>query len=128
MGKYTDEIKLNVEAALTNLHDAKEWIEDAQYEHAAARAADSAFHTARALLLDEEIESSQQGDVMTLLQEIFVNGRKLTKEQGTNIHWLFTIRNAEERPDSAPVTAEEAHRAVQIAESFFEAAKVILEA
>jgi uncharacterized protein (UPF0332 family) len=128
MGNYSDEIKLNVETAITNLQAAKEWIQDGQYEHAASRASESAFCTASALLLDEEIESSKHGDVITLLQEVFVNGRKLTKEQGTNLNWLFAMRNAEERPASIRVTAEEAHRAVQIAESFFEAAKVILEA
>ena len=128
MGNYSVEIKENVEAAITNLQAAKEWIQDGQYEHAVSRASDSAFHTARALLLDEGIESSKHGDVITLLQEIFVNGRKLTKEQGMNLHWLFAIRNADERTASVRVTADEAHRAVQVAESFFEAAKVILEA
>jgi uncharacterized protein (UPF0332 family) len=128
MSNYSDEIKQNVEAAITNLQAAKEWLQDGQYEHAASRASDSAFHTARALLFDEEIEPAKHGDVITLLQELFVNGRQLTKEQGANLNWLFAMRNAEERPSSTRVTAEEAHRAVQITESFFEAAKIILEA
>jgi len=126
MSKYDDEIKLNVAKAIANLQAAKEWLQDGQYEQAASGASESARHTARALLLDEEIESSQHGDVISLLQEVFVNGRRLTKEQGANIHWLFAMRNVEEA--SMPSTAEDAHKAVQIAESFFEAAKVILEA
>lgn len=122
MSSYGSEIRANVEEAITLLQAAKEHLETDQFEAAASRASDSAFHTARALLLDEDIEPGRHGDVITLLQEIFVNGRRLTKEQGANLNWLFAMRNAENR-----VTSEEAQRAVEIAGSFFEAAKVILE-
>jgi uncharacterized protein (UPF0332 family) len=122
MSSYGSEIKANVEEAITLLQAAKDHLETDQFEAAASRASDSAFHTARALLLDEEIEPARHGDVITLLQEIFVNGRRLTKEQGANLNWLFAMRNAENR-----VTSEEAQRAVEIAGSFFESAKVILE-
>ena len=122
MNSYGGEIKTDVAEAITLLQAAKEQLETDQFEAAASQASNSAFHTARALLLDEEIEPARHGDVITLLQEIFVNGRRLTKEQGANLNWLFAMRNAENR-----VTSEEAHRAVEIAASFFEAAKVILE-
>ena len=128
MGIYSDEIKLNVETAVTNLQVAKELLEQGQMEAASGRAAESALHTARALLLDEKIESSRHGDVITLIHERFVNERKLTKDQGANLSWLFAMRNAEEQPGSRRIASEEAHKAVQIADSFFEAAKVILEA
>jgi uncharacterized protein (UPF0332 family) len=128
MGSYSDEIKVNVEAAITNLQAAQGKLEQGELETAAVRAAESAFHTASALLLDEDIESSKHGDVITLIHERFVNERKLTKEQGANLSWLFAMHAAEERPASIVLTSEEVHRAVQIAESFFEAAKVILEA
>ena len=127
MGRYSDEIKLNVEEAIDHLQAAKKLSENGQLESAAARASESAFHTASALLLDEDIETSQHGDVITLIQEIFVNGRLLTKEQGGDLNWLFAMRNAEDRDASMRVTSEETHRALEIAESFFEAAKVILE-
>lgn len=127
MSKYPIEIKANLEQTLTNLQAAKEFLEAGQYEAAASRAAEAAFHTGATLLLDEEIEASKHGDVITLIQEIFVNGRRLTKEQGANLSWLFAMRNAENRGTSSHVTPEEAQRAVGIAESFFEAAKVILQ-
>ncbi|HEX5942641.1 MAG TPA: HEPN domain-containing protein [Anaerolineales bacterium] len=127
MASYSDEIKLNVEEAVNHLQAAKNLYENGQLEAVAARASESAFHMASALLLDEDIEISQHGDVITLIQEIFVNGRLLTKEQGGDLSWLFAMRNAEDRALSIRVTPEEAHRAVEIAESFFEAAKVILE-
>ncbi|HEY9529463.1 MAG TPA: HEPN domain-containing protein [Anaerolineales bacterium] len=127
MGSYHDEIKLDVEAAIHHLQTAKDLLEKGQLDAAAARASESAFHTARALLLDEDIETSQHGDVISLIQEIFVQGRRLTKEQGGDLSWLFAMRNAEDRLSTGSVTAEEARRAVQIAESFFEAGKIILE-
>ena len=122
MSNYGGEIKTNIDQAITLLQAAKEYLGTDQFRAASSHASDSALHTARALLLDEDIEPAKQGDVITLLQEIFVNGRRLTKEQGANLNWLFAMRDAEKR-----VTSEEAHKAVEIAGSFFEAAKVILE-
>lgn len=127
MSSDTGEIKSNVEEAINLLQSAKNLLENGQPDAAAARAAESAFHTARALLLDEDIETSEHEEVLTRIHEVFVNGRLLTKEQGGDLSWLFAMRTAEDRPPLMRVTSEEAHRAVQIAESFFEAAKVILE-
>ena len=127
MGSHSDEIKSNVEETINNLQAARNLLENGQLDAAAARASEAAFHMGSALLLDEEIETNRHGDVITLLQEIFVNGRLLTKDQGGDLSWLFAMRNAEDRAASIRVTPEEAHRAVEIAESFFEAAKVILE-
>jgi uncharacterized protein (UPF0332 family) len=128
MGSYNDEIKINAAAAITNLQAAKGLLERGDLDAATSRAAESAFQTATALLLDEGIESGKHGDVITLIHERFVNERKLTKDQGANLSWLFAIRNAEEQPGSRRIAPEESHKAVQIADSFFEAAKVILEA
>ena len=127
MGSYSDDIKLSVEEAINHLQAAKTLLENGQLEAAIARASESAFHAARALLLDEDIESNKQEEVIASIQEIFVKGRRLTKEQGGDLSWLFAMNNAEDRAASIRVTPEEAQRAVHIAESFFEAAKVILE-
>ena len=127
MGSYDDEIQLNVADAVTNLQSARDLLGNGQYQAAASRAAQSAFHTASALLLDEEIETSKHGDVISLIQEVFVNERRLTKEQGAHLSWLFARRNTGGQPESIAGTPEDARRAVEIAESFFNAAKVILE-
>ena len=100
MSSYGDEIKLNVEARIANLQEAKRLLETGQHDAAASRVSESAFHTASALLLDDEIEASRHGNVITLIREIFVNGRKLTKEQGANPSWLFAVRNAVGYPGS----------------------------
>ena len=128
MSKYPVEMKANLDGAIANLQAAKEALQAGQYNISASRAADAAFHTGSMLLLDEEIEPSRHGDVITLIQEIFVNGRRLTKEQGGNLSWLFALRHAEERGAAAPVSPEEARKAVEVAESFFDAGKVILQA
>jgi uncharacterized protein (UPF0332 family) len=126
--KYPVEIKANLEAAITNLQAAKAALQAGQAAVSVSRAADAAFHAGSMLLLDEEIDPDKHGDVITLLQEIFVNGRRLTKDQGADLSWLFAWEGAEDGGQSGFVSADDAHRAVQIAESFFDAAKVILEA
>ena len=126
--KYAVEIKSHLEGTITALQAAKVALEQGQNDAAASRAFESAFHTGSMLLLDEEIESGRHGDVITLIEQIFVEGRRLTKEQGANLSWLFALGKAENRGASVSVSYEEAKKAVQIAESFFNAAKVILEA
>jgi uncharacterized protein (UPF0332 family) len=128
MTKNAIEIKSKLENAIANLQAAKEALGKGQYDVAAFHACEAAFHTGGALLLDEEIETSQHGDVITPIHQIFVNGRRLTKEQGENLAWLFTLRNLVVPGVALPVSPAEAQRTVEIAESFLEAAKVILEA
>jgi uncharacterized protein (UPF0332 family) len=126
--KYPVEIKSHLDGALSALQGANEALDKGQNDAATSHAFEAAFHTGSTLLLDEEIEPSKHGDVITLIQQIFVEGRRLTKEQGANLGWLFALGKAEQGAGAMPVSYEEAHKAVQIAESFFEAAKVILEA
>jgi uncharacterized protein (UPF0332 family) len=126
--KYAIEIKSHLENARADLQSAREFLETGQYKAAAGSAGQAAFHTGSMLLLDEEIETGRHGDVITLIQQAFVNGRRLTKEQGENLSWLFSLRNAAAQGTSMPVSAAEAQRAVEVAGSFFDAARVILEA
>jgi len=128
MSKYAVEMKGHLDGAISNLQAAKESLAGGQQEAAASCAAEAAFHTGSLLLLDEELAPEELGDVITLIQELFVNRRRLTKEQGGNLSWLFALRNAEAGGKTMPVSSEEAHKAIEIAESFFDAAKVILEA
>ena len=128
MSKYAVEMKAHLDGGISNLQAAKESLAGGQQEAAASCAAEAAFHTGSLLLLDEELAPEELGDVITLIQELFVNRRRLTKEQGGNLSWLFALRNAEAGGKTMPVSSEEARKAVEIAESFFDAAKVILEA
>ena len=125
--KYPVEIKSHLDGAVAAFQAAKESLDNGRNDAAASHAFEAAFHTGSILLLDEEIEPGQHGDVITLIQQVFVEGRRLTKDQGANLSWLFALGKAENRGVSMPVSYEDANKAVQIAESFFEAAKVILE-
>jgi uncharacterized protein (UPF0332 family) len=126
--KYAVEIKSHLDGAVSALRAAKGVLDGGQNDMAISHAFEAAFHTGSILLLDEEIEPTRHGDVITQIQQIFVEGRRLTKEQGANLSWLFALGKAGNRGVSMPVSYEEANKAVQIAESFFDAAKVILEA
>ena len=128
MRKYGSEIKSHLEDAAVNLQAAREALAQGQYDSAVLRAGESAFHTGSMLLLDEEIETSRHGDVITLIQEVFVQGRQLTKEQGGNLAWLFALRNAGQSGTAGLATSNEAHKAVDVSGTFFDAARVILEA
>jgi uncharacterized protein (UPF0332 family) len=120
--KYAVEIKSHLDGAISALQAAKEALEQGQNETAVSRAFEAAFHTGSMLLLKEEIEPARHGDVITLLQQVFVEGRRLTKDQGANLSWLFALGKAEKS-----VSLEDARKAVEIADSFFQAARVILE-
>ena len=120
--KYAVEIKSHLDGAISALQASKDGLNQGQNETAVSRAFEAAFRTGSMLLLDEEIEPARHGDVITLVQQVFVEGRRLTKEQGANLSWLFALGKAEK-----PVSREEASKAVEIADSFFQAARVILE-
>lgn len=128
MRKYAPEIKSHLDSAIVSLQAAREALAQDQHDFAASRAAESAFHTGSMLLLDVELASSRHGDVISLIQQIFVEGRRLTKEQGGNLTWLFALRHAGDRGNIARATAEDARKAVEIAGTFFDAARVMLEA
>jgi uncharacterized protein (UPF0332 family) len=127
VGENALEIRSHLENTVTNLQAAKDSLEKGRYESAVAHAAESAFHTASALLLDEDIEPDRHEDVIISIQDVFVNRRRLTKEQGADLRWLLALRRAKDSQETVPISSHEARRAVEIAESFFKAAMVILD-
>ena len=127
MSDYDREIKRNLERVRASLEAANASLREGQYNAAAAEASLAAFHTASALLLNDEIAPGSGEDVMPLVQRAFVEKRRLTKEQGEKLSWLLQLGRAEEADVTTPLIQGEAEKAVQFAESFFEAAKVILE-
>lgn len=130
MAKYADEIKSHLRQAVTNLQAAKELLAQAQYDAAVTRAAEAAVDTGRALLFDEGIDASEHGDVVPRIQQIFVQGRRLTQEQGEKLSWLAQLGEGQKSvvEPAPPLIPGEAQKAVEFAESFFEAARVIIEA
>lgn len=127
MRKYGDEIKRNLERGVAQLQAARGSLQMGQYNAAAAEASLAAFHAASALLLNDEIAPGSDEDVLPLIQRAFVEKRRLTKEQGEKLSWLFQLGKSEEADVATSLIQGEAEKAVQFSESFFEAAKVILE-
>lgn len=128
MAKYADEIKIHLAGAETHVQAARDLFIQGKYDPAVARAAESALHAGSALLLDEEIETSKPEDVITLIHQVFVNGRRLTQEQGEKLSWLFQLGKAQKSEEAVPLIAGEVQKAVEFAESFLEATRIILEA
>lgn len=128
MAKYADEIKIHMIRAQAHLEAARDLLLQGQFSPAVVRASESAFHAGSALLLDEGIETSKHGDVVTLVHEVFVNGRRLTQEQGEKLSWLFQLAKAQKSEEAVPLIAGEAQKAVEFAGSFLEATRIILEA
>lgn len=127
MAKYRDEIKSNMDRAATNVQAARELLPTGQYNEVVSRAFEAAYQSASTLLLNDEIETSKHGDVITLIHQNFVNRRRLTREQGEKLNWLFQL--GQDRKTDAPTSPipAEAQKAVEFAESFLAATRVILE-
>jgi len=127
MGGYESEISSNLERAETNLQVARELFDKGYYDISASRAYYAAFYAASALLLNEGIDTSKHSGVIALIHQHFVKGGKLSKEQGKNLNWLFELRSVGDYGVSLHVASEEARKAVDIAENFFEATEAILD-
>ena len=126
MTKLASEIQSNMERSALELQRAKDLFVSGQFGASAARAADAALYCATALLLDEEIELGQHGDVITLIDQMFVQKRRLTEEQGEKLRWIFQLGKPKNPGNGADLLPAEAQKAIEFAQSFMEATKVIL--
>ena len=126
MGDYDEEISSNLERAETNLQVAKELLDKGYYDVSASRAYYAAFYAASALLLNEGIETSKHSGVIALVHQHFVKSGKLSKEQGRNLNWLFELRSVEDYGVSLHVVLDDARRAADTAQDFFDAVKTLL--
>jgi len=122
MGDYENEIFSNLERADTNLRVAKELVDKGYYDVSASRA----YYAASALLLNEGIDTSRHSGVIALIHQHFVKSGKLSKEQGRNLNWLFELRSVGDYGVSLHVVLDDARRAVNTAQDFFEAIKTLL--
>jgi len=122
MGDYENEIFSNLERADTNLQVAKELVDKGYYDVSASRA----YYAASALLLNEGIDTSRHSGVIALIHQHFVKSGKLSKEQGRNLNWLFELRSVGDYGVSLHVVLDDARRAVNTAQDFFEAIKTLL--
>lgn len=126
MGNYEEEVASNLERADTNLQVARELLDKEYYDVSASRSYYAAFYAASALLLNDGLDTSKHSGVIALVHQHFVKSGRLSKEQGKNLDWLFELRSVGDYGVSLHVGSGDAHRAVRVAEEFFEAAKTVL--
>lgn len=126
MPHYEEEISANLERADTNLQVARDLLDKEYYDVSASRAYYAAFYAASALLLNEGMDTSKHSGVIALIHQHFVKNGRLNKEQGRNLNWLFELRSVGDYGVSLHVVQQDAQRAVDIAEDFFEAVKALL--
>jgi uncharacterized protein (UPF0332 family) len=126
MDDYSSEISSNLERAETNLQVARELLDKEYFDVSASRAYYAAFYAASALLLNEGLDTSKHSGVIALIHQHFVKNGRLNKEQGKNLNWLFELRSVGDYGVSLHVVQQDAQRAVNIAEDFFEAVEALL--
>jgi uncharacterized protein (UPF0332 family) len=127
MDDYSSEISSNLERAETNLQVARELLDKEYFDVSASRAYYAAFYAASALLLNEGLDTGKHSGVIALIHKHFVKNGRLSKEQGRNLNWLFELRSVGDYGVSLHVVQQDAQRAVNIAEDFFEAVKALLQ-
>lgn len=126
MGDYEIELSANLERAETNLQVARDLLDKEYYDVFASRAYYAAFYAASALLLKNGIDTSKHSGVIALIHQHFVKNGELSKEQGSNLNWLFELRSVGDYGVSLHVDLDDAQRAVHIANDFFEAVRNLL--
>lgn len=77
--------------------------------------------------MSEEIESSKHSGVIALVHQRLVKTGRLGKEQGRGLSWLFELRGIGDYGVDVHVSAEDATRAIQVAEDFLNAVELLLQ-
>ena len=124
---FADEIAANLERAERSIDAAKQLAEGRYYDFAASRAYYAAFYAATAVLLQDGLELSKHSAVIALIHQRFVKLGKLEKEQGKALNWLFELRSVGDYGGAAHVSRFEVEEAIEAAEKFLAAIKLLLE-
>lgn len=126
MPMHEHEMSANLDRATQSIQAAKELARKGYYDFAASRAYYAAFYGATAILLNEGLDFSKHSGVIASIHQRFVKTGKLSKEQGKDLNWLFEIRNVGDYGGVARVSRPQADRAIQAAEGFLQAVKLLL--
>lgn len=124
--EYEQEIAANLERAEQSIQAAKDLAVKGFHDFAASRAYYAAFYGATAVLLNDGLDFSKHSGVIASIHQRFVKKGKLSQEQGKDLNWLFEIRNVGDYGGTVHVSQLEEERAIQAAESFLKAIKLLL--
>ncbi len=120
------EIDANLERAEQAVEAAKKLLSEGFNDFAASRAYYAAFYAATALLLKEGMEFKKHSGVIAAIHKQFISTGKLHKEFGKNLNWLFELRSVGDYGVTVHVPHTEAAQAIEVARSFIEAAKSMI--
>jgi len=123
----SDEINANLERAAKSIEAARELVRNGFYDFAASRAYYGVFYAATAVLLNEGMELSKHGGVISAMHQRYVKTGKLNKEHGKDLNWLFELRSVGDYGGIAHVSRQEAEQAIQAATRIVEAIRAILD-
>lgn len=123
---FDDETAAHVQRAEQSLSAARQLVAGGFCDFAASRAYYACFYAATALLLQERLVFSKHSTVIASIHQRFVKTGKLEKEHGKTLNWLFELRNVGDYGGTAHVSHEQIDEAIEAAERFLEAARVLL--
>lgn len=123
---FGEEIAATLERAEQSIQAARLLAASSFYDFAASRAYYAAFYAATAVLLHEGLELSKHSAVIASIHQRFVKTGKLDKEHGKVLNWLFELRSVGDYGGTAHVSSEEVDRAIDAADKFVKAVKLLL--
>ncbi len=105
---------------------ARQLASSGYHDFAASRAYYAAFYAAKAALLSDGVESSKHSAVVAAVHQRYVKAGRLDSEQGKALNWLFELRSVADYGGAAHVSGEQAQQAIEAAERFVEAMRLLL--
>lgn len=123
----TGEIAALLERAEQSIQAARQLSLAGYYDFAASRAYYAAFYAASAILLRDGLELSKHSAVIASIHQRFIKTGKLEKEQGKALNWLFELRSVGDYGGATHVSRQEVDQAIEAAEKFLEAIKLLFQ-
>ena len=125
--QFADEIAAHLERAMQSIQAARQLTSGGYNDFAASRAYYAAFYAATAVLLSEGLDLSKHSAVIASIHQRFVKTGRLDIEHGKALNWLFELRGVGDYGGTAHVSRQEVEQAIEAAEKFLEAIKLLLE-
>ncbi|NEQ33049.1 MAG: HEPN domain-containing protein [Leptolyngbya sp. SIO4C5] len=124
---YPDEIQAYLERSGASLQAAKILLESSLFDDAASRAYYAAFYAVSALLISQQLTFNSHSGVLRAFSLQFVKTQRIDRHYGRDLSWLAELRQVGDYGDLKHVSLEEATKAIQVAKSFLEKARLLLE-
>ena len=123
---FADEIAANLERAEQSIKAARQLTSEGYNDFAASRAYYAAFYAATAMLLSEGLDLNKHSAVIASTHQRFVKTGKLSEDHGKTLNWLFELRGIADYGGTAHVSRQEVGQAIEAAEKFLKAIKLLL--